>query len=278
MVVFVETVILENLLIDSLLLWLVLKSLRLRTNWAGLLLAGLFGAGFALASPLIQVGGVLAILIKIAAALFMSIMLCLNFRKLLFKTGLFLLYTFAFGGCLIAIFTFMGVRVVDGMALGYLSDIPLGAMLAGAIIFAIVLSRALSRVFKMAKVVRFCRPISITVNNRRVDFQGFLDTGNTLTSSGGRPVVVVGSGELKRWFEPSQQFCLLMKKFDKLNLKNAEVITVKSLAGKQTLLVFDAEDCSFGHKKVEVAVGVCGGGFRFGDHFNAILSPGLLED
>lgn len=278
MVVWVEMVIFENLLIDGLLLWLVLKSLRLKTNWVGLLLASFFGAGFALASPLIQVSGALAILIKIGAALAMSIMLCLNFRKLFFKTALFLLYTFAFGGCLIAIFAFMGVSVVDGMALGYLSEIPLGAILAGVVIFAICLSRVLSRIFKLAKVVRFCRPISITVNNRRIDFQGFLDTGNSLTNSGGKPVVLVSSDELKRWFKPSQLLCLLMRKFDALNLKNAEIITVNSLAGSQNMLVFDAEDCSFGQRKVEVAVGVCGKNFRFGDNFNAILSPGILED
>lgn len=278
MVVLVEMVFFENLLIDGLLLWLVLKTLRLKTNWAGLLLASVFGAGFALASPLIQVEGLWTILIKLVAALVMSVMLCLNFRKLLFKVGLFLLYTFAFGGCLIAIFAFMGVSVVEGMALSYLSDIPLGAILAGAVIFAILLSRVLSRVFKLVKIVRFCRPISITVNGRRIDFQGFLDTGNSLTNSEGKPVVVVGSGELKKWFKPSQLLCLLMRKFDALNLKNAEVIAVKSLAGRQNMLVFDAEDCSFGQRKVEVAVGVCGKNFRFGDNFNAILSPELLED
>ena len=84
MVVFVEAVLLDNLVIDAVLLWLVLLTLRLKVNVTGLILASIFGAGFALTSPLLSFGGILGFLIKIVVAIIMCVMLCLNFKKMFY--------------------------------------------------------------------------------------------------------------------------------------------------------------------------------------------------
>ena len=86
MVVFVEAVLLDNLVIDAVLLWLVVLTLRLKINVTGLILASIFGAGFALTSPLLNFVGIVGFLVKIFVAVIMCVMLCLDFKKLFYKT------------------------------------------------------------------------------------------------------------------------------------------------------------------------------------------------
>ena len=93
MVVYVEIVLLENLLIDGLVLWLVIKSLKLKTNWWGLICASLLGSVFALFSVSIDVSGVLSVLIKLLVAFLMCVLVCFNFKKVFVKTLLFVLST-----------------------------------------------------------------------------------------------------------------------------------------------------------------------------------------
>jgi len=278
MVVYIEIVLLENLLIDGLLLWLVLQCLKVKTNWWGLLLATVFGAGFALASPSIKVDGFFAFAIKILVAVIMCIMLCLNFRKLWLKTLLFVLFTFAFGGILLAIFSFMGVSTVTGLIFGYNSQIPLGAILAGVILFAILMVRLLKRLYKRKQLVQFYYNIELTVNHKKVALQGFLDTGNTLNNINNKPIVVVGSGQLNKWFNAEEQLALIMGKYGVVGLKNPHSIEVQSVAGKEKMLVFDVEECLFEHKQKSVAVGICLNDRFFRSGFEAILSPQLLEE
>jgi len=277
MVVYIEIVLLENLLIDGLLLWLVLQCIRVKTNWWGLVLASVFGSGFALASPSIQLDGVLAIGLKIGVAIIMCIMLCLNFRKLWLKTLLFVLFTFGFGGVLIALFSFMGVSTTTGLVFGYNTDIPLGAILAGIIIFAIIIFRLIKKFYKHKKIVQFYYEIELTINHQQSILRGFLDTGNTLDNAQGKPIVVVGSKQLNQWFDANEQLALLMGKYGLIGLSNFQTLEVQSVAGKEKIFVFDVEKCMFECKPKEVAVGVCLNEKFFRKGFDVILNPRLLE-
>lgn len=278
MVVYIEIVLFENLLIDGLLLWLVLQCLKEKTNWWGLVLASVFGAGFALASPSIKLDGILAFALKICVAVVMCIMLCLNFRKLWLKTLLFVLFTFGFGGILLALFSFMGVSTVTGLAFGYNSEIPLGAILAGIIIFAVMIVRLIKKFYRRKSLVQFFYPIELTVNHKKVILQGFLDTGNTLNSAENKPVVIVGGKQLNGWFNAEEQLDLLMGKYAVVGLKNPHSISVQSVAGMEKMLVFDVEQCLFENRQKSVAVGICMNDKFFRKGFDAILSPKLLEE
>ncbi len=276
MVVYIEVVLLENLLIDGLLLWLVLQCLKIKTNWWGLVLASTFGAGFALASPSIAVEGFFAFLIKVGIAVIMSIMLCLDFKKLWLKTLLFVLFTFCFGGVMLSVFSFMGVSTTTGLALGYNAEIPLGAMVAGSLIFVLVNIYLVKRFYKRRKLAQFFYDIQLTVNSKQTTLRGFLDTGNTLDNAQGKPIIVVGSKQLKCWFDTEEQLELIMGKYGGIGLQNAQNIVVQSVGGKEKILVFDAQ-CVFKNKSQQVAVGICSNNQFFKRGFEAILSPKLLE-
>lgn len=276
MVVYVEIVLLENLLIDGLLLWLTLQALKLKTNWWGLFASSIFGALFALFSPIINLSGFWAILVKIFVSFVMSVMLCFNFKKILLKNVLFLIFTFAFGGSLIALLGFLGISTSNGLAVGYNFKIPLGAVFAGLIIFAITITKFFCAFYKKKKLAQFYFDVGIEINKKTSKLKGFLDTGNTLSNRQGKPIILLSSNLLSRWFDVSQEMKILLEKYSDLGLLNIQKKVVESISGKQTIFVFDGK-CLIEKKELDVAIGICKDNKFFNKGFDVILNPRLLE-
>lgn len=255
MVVYVEAVILDNLVVDALLLFLVLKTLGQKINVWGLILACFFGVGFALTSPLLLFDGVLGVLIKIAEAFLMCIMLQFSFKKIFLKTTLLLFYTFAFGGMLLAVLNFLGVTTVDGMYIGYVSEYPIGAMFAIFIAFIILCFWMLKALLKTQKIKKLCMPVMLKINGKTAFLNGFCDSGNLLKTKNGTPVVMLNSFVLKNWFSSEEQIKILLKKPPN-NKCLCEIISVQSAVKKENVLVLKAEACVFNNKNFDVFVGV----------------------
>ena len=255
MVVFVEAVLLDNLVIDAVLLWLVLLTLRLKVNVTGLILASIFGAGFALTSPLLSFGGILGFLIKIVVAIIMCVMLCLNFKKIFYNFVLFVIYTFAFGGLLIAVFNFLSVPTVSGLNVGYVSNYPLGAIFALLLLFVVLMFLMIKKHHKVKKFDSLCKNVLLKINNKSNLVQGFCDSGNVLESSNGRPVLVLNPNSLNRWFNAQDELKLFLNKpFD--SLSNCETITINSACGSEKMLLFEAQSCIIDGIDYEVMIGV----------------------
>ena len=138
MEIIIEYVLLDNFLIDSLLLILTNKILKIPINKAGVILAGIFGAGFAVVSPLIKITGILAVLLKLLIGLIIVWISNLNLNKIFLRFALFTGLTFLFGGLLIALFNFLTINVYDTMYIGYVSSLPLGTIIISILVFIIV--------------------------------------------------------------------------------------------------------------------------------------------
>ena len=274
MEIIIEYVLLDNFLIDALLLSLALKTLHQPISKWGIILASAFGAGFAVVSPLMNVAGVLAIFLKFLIAFVMSFIVCFSFKRILPRFLLFTLYTFAFGGGLIAIFTFMGIQVYDAMYIGYVSTLPLGTILVSIFIFCAICFR-LIRYLSNRKTWENSVSIGIEILGKTKIVRGFVDTGNTLKNREGKSIVVLPERELKFWFDTHTRMALLIGKTNGLGLKNVDTITVNSLGGNYKMLVFDAEIIIDG-SKVPACVGIANGAVKLGD-CNAIVGNDLLE-
>ena len=276
MVVYVEIVLLENLLIDGLVLWLVIKSLKLKTNWWGLICASLLGSVFALFSVSIDVSGVLSVLIKLLVAFLMCVLVCFDFKKVFVKTLLFVLYTFMFGGALIAIFSFFGISTSHGVGISYNSEIPVGLILSCSVILFIVIFMLIKKFYKNKKMQSLYFDFYLTINQKKQKLKGFLDTGNTLVSSMGKPVVLISQKWIERFFNSRELMLFYLQKYSNIGLKDLQTLSVQSLAGKQEIVIFDADCCELNHKKVNICVGFCKDAF-FKKDFDAILNSKMLE-
>lgn len=276
MVVYVEMALLENLLIDGTILYLVLKTLGRTPKFYKIFLASLFGAGFALFSVGISFSGVIEFLIKVLASFVMCFMTELDFSKIIQKTLIFLFYTFCFGGMLLAVFSFLGVSTVDGFVLGYNSNIPIGMIAACFIIFVIITLKLLKKLYQKRKVEQFCYDVFLTINQKQLKLKGFLDTGNTLTDKNQKPIIIVNQKYLTKWFCGKNMMSFL---FDvkSLNLKNCQKVSIKSVSGERKVLVFDAERCVFQGKEKNVVVGFLKEDLFFKNGFDVILNPKMVE-
>ncbi len=274
MEIVIEYVLLDNFLIDALLMTLAIKTLRLPLSKWGIVLSSAFGAGFAVVSPLINIGGVLAILLKLVVAFVMSFMACFSFKKIISRFFLFVLYTFAFGGALIAIFSFMGVQVYDSLYLGYVSTLPLGTLLVSGIMFFVAVFRMLVFIHKK-RVWNNAVSINLNIRGKEKPIKSFVDTGNTLKNHEGKPVIVLPEKALSLWFDTHERLKIMFGKANELGLENVETITVNSLGGSYKMCVFDAQ-VSIDGKIQPACVGVANGKVNCGD-CQAIIGSELLE-
>ncbi|MBQ7977283.1 MAG: sigma-E processing peptidase SpoIIGA [Clostridia bacterium] len=274
MEIVIEYVLLDNFLIDALLMTLTIKTLRLPFSKAGIMCASAFGAGFAVISPLINVGGILAILMKLSVAFVMAFMACFSLKRVFSRFLVFALYTFAFGGALVAIFTFLGVQVYDAMYIGYVSSLPLGTLLVCAFMFFVAILR-LIRLLKNKRTWGNSVNFEIEILGKRKKVKGFIDTGNTLKNREGKPVVVLPERELSFWFSAHDRMMIMFDKGQSLGLKNLDFIVVGSFGGSYKMRVFDAKITIDG-KESEACVGVANGKVRCGD-CQAVIGSELLE-
>lgn len=274
MQIVIEYVLLDNFLIDALLLILSQKTLRQPIFKSGIICASAFGAGFAVVSPLIPFGGIWAVLLKFSVALVMSFMVCFSFKKIFLRFLVFSLYTFAFGGALIAIFSFMNVQVYDAMYIGYVSTIPLGTLLVCGIVFFVGVFRLIISIAKRKEWERAV-DFGITILGKTKKFRGFVDTGNSLKNSRGLAVVVLAEKELSYWFNTHERMLIMLGKTKNLGLENAEFIVVSSLGGSYKMLVFDCV-VSLNGVEQKACVGVSNSKIHCGD-CTAIVGTNLLE-
>ncbi len=272
MTIFIEAVLLDNFLIDFLMLLLVMIALKRKVNWVGIVLASVFGAGFALASPTFFISGFWAFLVKFVAAVVMCIILELNFKRLFIKTTLFILFTFGFGGMLIAMFSFLGVSVSTGISVGYISSLPLGAIFASLGLFVVWLVYMLKKRFKITTVTKCCDKVKISINGKEKILNGFLDTGNTLQDEFGKPLLVMNLKKLELWLKKDEMLAVMLHS-KKSCVNNARYIPVQSAVGQGKMLIFDAENCVYKGKNFKVAIGLISKDFT---DFDIILSPKMV--
>ena len=251
--------------------------MKLKINWGGLCLSSVFGAIFALFSVNIKVDGVLVVLIKIFVSVCMSYMLNFSLKKLLKKAVFLFLYTFLFGGMIFALLHFFGISTQNGLAFQYNFNFPIGGVCALCIFLFVGMCFFIKKMWSKKKIGSFLYDITLCINNKKVCLNGFLDTGNTLESRSGKPVVMIPQKILNRFFNAHEMLSFVLNRFGSLPIKNPQTISVSSVSGKTDVLVFEAEKCLFNQKEVDICVGVYDDKMFQNKEFDAILNQKMLE-
>ena len=281
MVVVVEYVIIDNIVVNAILLYLTFKLLKQDISKWKVLLAASVGAGFALVSPLINLTGAWAFLVKLPVGLILVVLAGLNIKRLFAKYIVFLLATFLFGGACLAIFALIGVSAAESLTLTYSLDVPLGVILIAVVMLAWVLNACIKAIYKRKSLAGYIHTVSVTLNDKTVVVNGFLDSGNRLTDSKTEmPIVIMSADLLEKWFTKEQCLKLLLGKTEGMGLANPHFIKVNSVGGKCNMLVFEAQGFSIKDetdKAHRVCLGITYKKFR--DVFDAkvLLNPLLVN-
>ncbi|MDU4959732.1 MAG: sigma-E processing peptidase SpoIIGA [Sporomusaceae bacterium] len=292
MIVYVDLFLALNVLLNSLLLLITAKLHGEKLRWFSLITAALAGGLYALAVFSLQLEYLASPPLKFLMSL---LMLRIAFRgqpvcRLLRLTGCYYLVCFAFGGAVIVlaycrqpVFTALAPLVRASW-----TDLLAGASLASGILLAV-------KSGLYAKLLRHSihYQLEIMYGNKSVLLDAIVDTGNSLYSLNGKPVVIADFVAVKSLFSPETAAFLLryppaewLENLDQCKdqkwLSRVEIVPFSALGGDSLLLAFRPDALSIRSvdsvvEISEVIIGVYAGNLSASHHFTALLHPAILH-
>lgn len=259
MQVYVELALLENFCMDFTLLCGAKAATKNGATYLKVAAGGVVGACAAALIPLVPVGRVGAVALKLLSGL----VICLvagkfsRFKSYFKFTAAFFVLTALAGGALIAVFSLSGLGYEEGI--GYiLSSVPIGIPLFFVTVMVIAVKRLSQKFAARSKARVKCR---IFAGERQVEIAGFYDSGNRVFYRGA-PVSVI----------PEEKF---------LNLalpRIKEAVKIHTVAGSRDMPVFTADRVEIDDgKRVKTYYGL-----KIGVSPQkidcAVLHPDLLEE
>jgi stage II sporulation protein GA (sporulation sigma-E factor processing peptidase) len=281
MTIYIEYVILDNLVIDLLILNLTKTALKLQVKKINLFLSALLGVVVALISPLLSVW--LNILCKIILALAMVYVAFLpkKIKQFLIDLLVFLIITFLFGGACFGAFYLLNIEITNQLNFYYSLEIPLGLILLIVVLCFYCCKNLFMHFYKKQRTEKFMYDAQLTANGNSIKIKAFLDSGNVLTDSVNlQPVVLINYTLFAKLYPEIPIENLFLKKIDKIPLKNPHYIDTFSISSKASkILVFTADNLQiFFNKTTNINNINVGLALNFNKNFDCdcIISPSLI--
>lgn len=238
MEVYIEYVILDNLIIDYLIIFFTKKFLSFEFRKQNMLIAIIFGVVSAVVLPLFSIKTIYLFFIKIMTGLIMVLILkkYANFRQYLTTCIVLFTITFLFGGLCIGINSMFGIKTTGGQVLinGYAFPVSIFVLFASVYLY---LFMQLIRYTKHRnKLANFYFDVQIMLNKKTYFLRGYLDSGNKLFDNG-NPVVVI----------PLKTFMKIFKDYpiEKIPLgvapNNPHYLTTLSVGESDRILVIEID-------------------------------------
>ncbi len=273
MQVYIEYVILDNLIIDYLLLSLSLRVSNAKTNKLRLISSSVLGTVIAVIIPLLKLGNLYLLMIKILLAFLMCYIAgsYLTIKKYIITLGCFLGFTFLSGGLIIAIFYLADIDFYKDYNFNYDSVFPIGLTILIMYFLYVFLKRLILKLFKIKSINPFIRKCIVVVKGKRLSVMGFIDSGNRLYDAKTGLPIIVGSNNL-------------FLKINGLNiaLKDAGDVLIKTVNGKSLikiyfvdkLLIYNGQNVNIYNN---VLLGRSNSDFLDDVKYDLLLNPSLIE-
>ena len=258
MEIVVEYVLIDNLVINFLILNLSAKLLKVRENFLSLRLlsSAALGAVCSLISPLLNLPSYLQIVFKLVLGLLM-VRIGLNptgFKKNMVSYFVFLLLTAAMGGVCFGIVFLLSGEIESGFVLIYNMEIPVGAIILVVWLVYLGIAKLFCAYEKRKLFGTFVFKAEIKNNGKTIEFDVFLDSGNTLTDPISlKPVMIVDYSLFRKIFDlPLEK--ILMKKIGKEDISGSHYIDFGTVGNGGKMLVFEVESVVLraGEKETEI--------------------------
>lgn len=223
MYIYAEYLLLENLIINYIILYVTKKFTRTETSKVRLIIASIIGALYALVVFYPSLAFMTKAIFKLSVSV-LIIIIAFNPAKLikfLKLVATFYIISFIFAGAALGLFYFSNVDAFIGGGIFYIKDFPIKIL-----VFAIITSYLLIKfswdyiISKITKAKNFV-PVTIDLNDKKVDIIALLDTGNALKDPISKfPVIVVQFSAIKELLPENVQSI-----FNKYNENNLDIIS-----------------------------------------------------
>jgi|LGVF01.2.fsa_nt_gb stage II sporulation protein GA (sporulation sigma-E factor processing peptidase) len=245
MEVYIEYVILDNLIINFIILLLTVKMLRLNVAKYKLFLSSLIGTVFAVIMPFLVLMPVLIFIIKILVGVVMVSLLKRYSSALQFITTflVFLTVTFAMGGLCFAIIYFLNNNIANAYLLVYEGNLPIGIIILAVSIYAYFMFNLIKIFYKKKLISNFIFEVSICNANNVVKTKAYLDTGNRLVDkTSKKPIVVINFKVFNELYKRVKLTDVLLGKLENLPLRSAGFMSINGVSGKKSkILTFEVD-------------------------------------
>ena len=276
MEIWIEDVILDNMIIDSLILMSTNTLAKMNAKKWQILISAILGTGIALISPILP--NLINLLIKPFVA---GIMVILAFKtktiKHFFATYLlFFLTTFLYGGASIGICELLGIKYKLGANIQYQNQIPISAILLICTFVYFCIKNIIKLVFSRHINDKLFYQIKIENYGKSCEISAFLDTGN-LIECDKKPITIINFQTFCKIYPKVKFQDILLKR--KIDIKNAQYIEIQSLENmKEKVLVFEVDKLILNNKTIDNALlGLSLKNFSSKTQSDAIISNKILN-
>ena len=261
MIVYIEYVIIDNVIIDYLLLKCTFSITNTLFNKKRLVLGALFGALIALLYPLTERLFFINLLVKIMGGLVIMLIANVyqNRRAFYVNFAVFFMLTFLTGGAITGIFNLLGVSLN--------SEFSIGLMFLPVILVISAVTSAIKSIYKNKEVRAYVYKVQLIKDKKSITVNGFLDTGNALFDEKS-PVIVCG----KKLFLSLVGENLFDSKLKKITVCTINGSTQNYSIKLDKVLIYVGKSVNI-NSNVTLAVGEK----HVGDGYDVILHPALLK-
>ena len=238
MEVYIEYVLIDNMVINYLIIVLSLKMLKLEQKVYRILLASAVGTLFAFVMPLINLSGVLLFIFKMLVGLII-VLFVLNKQQLkrLMRFYLtFLMFTFVMGG---VCFAFIYVLAGEVSGTTYSLDVPVGLLLLIVVLWTRYVLKLIKAIQKRHTQTYYIYEINLTLRKKNIKINAYFDTGNLLVDvSTSKPIIIVNFAKVIDDFNNDEIRAVLTGNTSKLDFDDVhfEEFKAMSTSGKMIVL------------------------------------------
>jgi len=267
MTIYIETFLIQNILINFCLLKLVNLTTKNSTKIIKLIYASIFGAAFSVISVIFINNNLILNILKFMCSIIMiSIAFKQNFKQLIFNLILLFMYTYAYGGLIISLST---TTYQTSFGIVTSSKFSLELITTFIIIFTFVLEQVCKHLKAIIKSNKFLYKIALYWNNQKIKIDAFLDTGNLLNLNGNPVIIIDFNSYLKLSNNNLTDY-----------FKSSNYIQTNTVSGINQLKVFKIDKVEIYNKKTTLKLDnqiIAVTTKKFSDNkYNALLSPLLF--
>lgn len=261
MTVFIEYVLIDNLIIDCLILKATFSTTGLTVKKGRLFLSSIVGAIISLLFPLLVFHKTIITILKVCVGLLLTL-IAGNYKSLksyFINTIIFFFYTFSFGGIIYGVFSILEISTnTEGfVALVFLPVYLIYLFVKGVVKY----------IYRKRHERALLFDVQIQLNGITLCAKGFLDTGNGVYD-GDSPVVFCHKTLAQSFLDSGK-----IPPLKKIALKTIDGITQKLAFKVDKFTVYDGDK-----NNIYNNVTICVSGEGFDDGYDLILHPALLEE
>lgn len=239
MTLYIEYVILDNLVVDYMLFKLISITTKFKLYKKNLFFACLIGVLSAVFLPYVLKYNYLSVIYRLLSACLMVLVLTKykSFRLYFFNLGLLLVYTFLFGGMFMFMLTLLKIKYTISGAILYDLEIPISVFLIIVLIGGWLLKKIIYKLSNQIKFNNLTCSIKLVDNNVETEGVGLMDSGNLICHNG-HAVNIISSDMFFRLYKDYSVNKFLFRNIDKSKLKDASYIDIESLEKSSKYLMF----------------------------------------